>query len=458
VKGSDDLVTVLQVGTRRTALPPLEVLPELEGCSTEKRALLATGVMDLMNRAGAIPLIGIQAINPASQEEGRITLSTAEPLSEAIGAGMASSVLEWAAKARLVGKVAPPSVLVKLLPLAQKHSAELLPVLGNRGKWLAALQGLEIKEADADDLTTRRSADPVSYRDWLGGELETMDWKERAQAVAVLRVGLSLADEPLLEQAMSDRRKEVREPACDLIASLEGSRAAKELLNLARPVLHLEKSLLRKSLSVNPPDPTALPKWLPKTPSRVDFGPKALALFDVIRYIPPSKWEIAVSPGQLLDLAAKTDYARAIIDGLQEAVVRFGDQDWIDLLFEYLFTRDAIKQECWSELAHCASEPVFDRVISSKLSGLGSDPQTAAWSLTFRKRPLSATLSRATVLAFRTSLNHHYVLRELAPYLHPGTVVLVEAPSSDEDHFEATREHVRKVLDIRRRLLASLDD
>lgn len=435
----------------------MEVLPELSNRSPERQVLVMSGVMDLMSRAGALPADGIPRLAPSPEEDLPVAIRSAEALSEAIAADMTRPVLEWAAQATLVGKVAPPAVLIKLLPLAQKHP-ELVPVLGNRGMWLASQQGMDLATAATSDLMSRRAADSGAYREWLAANFDTMDWKERARAVTVIRAGLSLADEPLLERGLLDRRKEVREPACDLLASLGGSRVQAELSNLALSTLALERSLFRKSLTVNPPDPVKLPKWLPTTPSRVDFGPKALALFDVVRYLPPSEWESGVAPEQFLDLAAKTDYAGAILDGLQEAAVRFADQDWIDVLFEFFFSRDARKQECWAGLTYRVSEAVFDRVVSSKLGGILADPNTAAWTLTLRKKPLSLELSRVALSSLRTNASHHYCLRDLAAYLHPAALSLVDSPYSDAENIESTRKSVQKILDTRRRMLSSLVD
>lgn len=455
MKAQEELVAVLQVGTRRATLPEVKVLAEFETQSSEKRALVMSGVLDLMSRAGTLPLEGIPSLEASPQEDAPFAMRSAQPLCEAIDANLIDLVLDWAAKANHVGKVAPPAALVKLLTLVQKHK-QLIPTLGQRGRWLATLHGLDLEADASGDLQMRRAADPDSYRNWLETDLDTMDWRERANAILVMRQGLSLADETLLEKALKDRRKEVREPACELLMSLEQSRVARELLKIAQEALTFEKSLLRSKLNVNPPDPASLPKWLPKTPSRIDFGPKALALFDVIRYLPPSRWSLGIPPEQILDLAAKTDYAKAIHDGLKEAAVRYADQVWIDEVFEFIFGLKALSQEYWADLAHHVSEDVFERRVSMAL--LVFDPLTAACTLALRKKPLSLALSRAAITTLRTHVEHHYRLREIAPYLHPATLSIVDAQSSEAEPFESTRQYLHKILNFRHRLLSSLDD
>lgn len=455
MSGFEELVAVLQVGTRRANLPELGAIGEWNSQSVERRAMVSVGVLDLMNRAGVLPIDGIQRLEPTPVEECSVAAHSVEPLLEAIESNLSALVCEWAAQARRRNKVAPPAALVKLLPFAERFP-EVAAVLGHRGRWLAALQGLDFGTPKAEGLGASSTAEGAELRATLAEEFDAMDWKERAQAVVALRSGLSLADEPILERALSDRRKEVREPAYDMLATLEGSRVAQELTLLTQPILVLEKSLLRRTLAVHPPEPDSLPKSLPRTPSRADFGPKALALFDVVRFVPPKNWVPGISIEQLLGLAADSEYSGAILNGLQEAAVRFSDQEWIDALFAFYFDRDALKQERWGDLSQRTSEPLFERLVSAGLES--SNAMTAASSLSVRRRPLSAALSRVAVITMRTQAAHHYRLRDLATQLDLSALTLIDAPYGDNEEFEKTRLHLYKVMNLRRRLISSLDD
>ncbi|HRF59607.1 MAG TPA: DUF5691 domain-containing protein [Fimbriimonadaceae bacterium] len=377
-------------------------------------------------------------------------------MNEALEGGMEEAVLEWAARAALKNKVAPPSALVRLLPLAQKHGKRLGPVLGARGEWLADLQGITLREPGEEE-RAQRALDPGAYRERLAAEWDDRDWKQRAKAIAVMRAGLTLADEPLLDHALADPRKEVRDLACDLLMFLPDSKASHEVTALATSTLLLEKAPLHKSLTVRPPEPKALPKWLPKTTVHPSYGPKALALFDVIRFTPPARWNLSISPVQLLDLAEKTDYADALIEGLAESAIRFEDQSWIDTLFEFLFDRD-FARDGWDQLSHRASEVIFERMVKPKLESQGEGPSPLGQTLVARKRPLSRSLSRAIVLAFRVHATQAWLLLQLAPYLHPESVDLVSSPYSDQPHAESVRERLCRILDTRKRLLDSLDN
>jgi hypothetical protein len=451
----DEVVAVMQVGTRRSARPPEGPFPDFTQVGDEKRALVMAGALDLMQRAGALPDNNIKALQPMSPGLDRVAHASAGPLGEALNGGATTAVLEWVTKAAKLKQVAPPSTLNRLLKLAKKHP-EIKEVLGFRGLWLAQIQGLELEQ---QTLEARREIDPAEYRTWLEGEFGQMDWKERAAAVNVLRRHLTLDDEPLLEKALVDKRKEVREPACELLAGLPRSRVSAELAHLCRSLLTIEKGFLRKNLTVHPPEPDSLPKWLPRTAPYHEFGPKALAMLDVIRYVPPSNWnrELGLTPLQVIELAAKTDFGLAIQHGLQEAAVRFKDCDWIETLFAYVLDDDTDPSVYFYTMLNTVSNDAFDRCMLGRTSAKGKPMQAVLWSLSSRTMPFSAALSRALVLELRSDADRGYALHGLDNLLDPSVLPLLEKSVSDKPHLENTRIHVYKTLSLRKRLLDSLD-
>src|SRR5690348_15856749 len=74
--------------------------------------------------------------------------------------------------------------------------------------------------------------------------------------VAMLAFGLSLADEPFLERALDDRRKEVRQQAAGLLVRLPSSALAARMLDRARDLITLGTSTIlhRPRIDVTPPD------------------------------------------------------------------------------------------------------------------------------------------------------------------------------------------------------------
>lgn len=455
----DELVAVFQVGTSRAAVPPSELLGDQPTMDMAHRALVLAGTLDLIRRTGASPVDGIPPIPESPIESSRVATRSADPLGEALAGHQTNAILEWAAKAARVGKVAPEVALIKLLGMAPKHAA-IVPILGARGRWLAELQGLDLDASAKGSLPVRRQHDPVGFRDWLAAEFDSMDWKERAQAIAVMHLGVSLEDEPVLARALADRRKEVREPAVAILAGLDRSGFANQISAASRGMLLLEKSFLRKSLSVIPPEPEDLPKPLPRTTSFLGFGPMALALFDLLRYIPPKRWEreLGLSPSQILDFAERTDYTRALVDGLEEAAVRFEDLSWIEAFFLYRLSHDPSHSRSWNEITQHVSDEVFERNITARLADSGKELVYTSVTLCGREKPLSPAFSRAVVQALSSKRETHSFLITLAPLLDLSAQVLFEKPFNDAEDFENSRKVASKILELRKRLLSSLDD
>ena len=120
--------------------------------------------------------------------------------------------------------------------------AWLTPVLGERGRWLAALNpqwayasGVQ-ETANAEQiwqegsidqrvalLRDERAHDASQARTRLEGSLKELSAKERAPMVMALEISLSIQDEPLLEKLLTDRSKEVRESAARLLSRLPQS-------------------------------------------------------------------------------------------------------------------------------------------------------------------------------------------------------------------------------------------
>ena len=192
---------------------------------------------------------------------------------------------EWLQLAAADGRRLPPEWLPMLLDLSPaERRAELESAGGPRCGWLAAqrpdwaaagtsprvaslaravLDGLQV-EWDAPDedrlaaFGAVRRADPLAARRlaervWPGEPPVT-----RAAIVVRMADGLTMADEPFLEQRLDDRRKEVRLAAAALLTRLPQSRYAARMAARSRAAVRL-RGRARPSVTVEPPpeiDPT----------------------------------------------------------------------------------------------------------------------------------------------------------------------------------------------------------
>lgn len=227
---------------------------------------------------------------------------------------------------------------VRTRPLAEREA--LMACVGERGRWLANLKA-EWRPllADALDdrvwetgalkercawLTALRGRDAAAGRAALAAVWASEPPDARERLLACLAAGLSLADQPLLETARSDKRKEIRLLALELLARLPDSAFVQRMLaRLAQWLSHAPGGLLRAAkLEVRLPEAYDKAWTLDGIPEKTTrqasgIGDKANWLAETLAYlpldlvfrhlqIPPASW------GRLLQ---DHDYAAALWAG-----------------------------------------------------------------------------------------------------------------------------------------------
>jgi hypothetical protein len=222
-------------------------------------ALLAdAAALALYRRAGRQPVHGVQPQPAAGAESrpqvSRLTAARLRVIVDEQGSRLraderAGLLIEWLELARDNGRRVPGSVLPDLLDAGSRRvelRARIGAVGGERARWLAGQRAdwawyagvarrvvasaLDVQAWDeglpADRvayLTELRATDPARARELLVGTWATEPPAQRVALLHTLRGGLSRADEAFLEQALDDRRKEVRAAAQALLAVLPGS-------------------------------------------------------------------------------------------------------------------------------------------------------------------------------------------------------------------------------------------
>lgn len=240
----------------------------------------------------------------------------------------------------------PPQFLPALFTRAMKEN-ELWPaltqVMGERGHWLAA-QNPDWKldaKAPAESifqtgsreerlacLRQIRLADPDRSRTLLQASWAEEKPEDRAAFLEILLLKISLEDEPFLQQALVDKRKEVREIALEGLAQLPLSGLAQRMQTRLSDLVKVIKPFLgRAKLNIEIPEqmPADWQKDGIDAKSKVQgLGDKAYRLYCLVGATPLSFWSGLKSwtPDESVEAIYQTDWHDAILLGLAKAAIR----------------------------------------------------------------------------------------------------------------------------------------
>ena len=259
---------------------------------------------------------------------------------------------------------APADTLPTVLDIA-RQDPKLRPLVratgGTRATWLAALNedwAFAVSGDSPDALATTwetgsgmarmealqrlRQLDPERGRTLLEASWAQEDPTNRAFYVAMLANGLGMADEPFLERALDDRRKEVRQQAAGLLVRLESSALMTRMVGRARQLVTLGKSaiLQRPRIEVVPPDEADASMIRdgvnPKPPAGTGVGEKAWWLAQIVGAVPPSTWSTAwsIEPEKLIRAADGHEWREPLVAGWLTATERFRDAAWAHALWD----------------------------------------------------------------------------------------------------------------------------
>ncbi len=372
------LVNAAVLGTGRTAVPPTAELAAagLDHDDDQARLLHYAAALSRARRAGfRPPQAGARAAPEPVDGDSRppVGMAAERRLAGLLRASQHDLAAEWL---RLLAARdparRPPDVLLPALLTAAVGRPELRtalqPVLGPLAGWLARRNddwawargaavtadrdrdgaGDRAGDAVAPDsgrawetgsiedrralLARLRAADPAAGRQLVASTWAADPYRDRAAFVTLLATGLSLDDEPLAEQALADRRAEVRRAGADLLARLPGSRYSQRAAARAAAAVRIERQPLRQRLTLTVP-PTATPELLAdgidgSPPGGV--GMQAWLLRQIVAVAPAGCWAgHGLRPADLLAVADRTDWSGPLRAGWTSAAIRDADQDWL---------------------------------------------------------------------------------------------------------------------------------
>jgi hypothetical protein len=430
------------VGTHQIAPPHAIGVPDADallapttGEEPERTLLRTAAIIGTIRRSAKLP---IHVETPKSDVAPDETLPRCGPLATAdirmmLDGERSAFLFEWLELASSFGRRIPEELLPKLLARGtndRKFRRAILSVCGERGRWLAAYEPAWsyaiASESDAEafanstDRSARvralealRSEDPAEARATLENSWPSEAPDDRAALLAALEINLSLQDEPFLERAREDSRKEVRAVANDLLHRLPESQSAKRAIAWATPLLTLKRILFLSSLLLELPEACTPemradgmePKFRPgRGPN---LGDRAWWLRQLLEFVPLSHWRTAFkrTTTELLTLArAHDDYPMVLVGGFCAAIAAYRDEAALEELFALAAT-DAYYVE--TAIATRAAFPSATPSEAPFLEALKAENPDAKELVAAAARPWSVALSAAALDAARKNLEHN---------------------------------------------------
>jgi hypothetical protein len=354
------LLSTALVGTDRTGESAARLLPAAAEATVRRRAGRRPGP--------PLPLPATSAADarPELPEAARRRLTAL--LAERRGGdptlvSMGELLPQWLAAARGHGYRAPRESVPALLDAGRARSelrADVVALAGPLGRRLAEANPdwryvLRTAASDADagvepdltlwqeglfaervtQLTRLRRRDPGAGLELLRSTWRSERAEDRLLFLDALQDGLSLADEPFLEEALSDRAKNVRTTAAELLSALPGSALSLRMADRASACVRLTGTVGAPLLEVEPPREcdTAMRRDGIAPTSPTGRGDRAYWLGEIVAAAPLSVWtEQLGSAERMVAVPVAGEWRAELHDAWARAAVRQADAAWAHAL------------------------------------------------------------------------------------------------------------------------------
>jgi hypothetical protein len=333
---------------------------------------------------------------------------------------------EWLALVESAGREIPAHWLPTALSSLTDAERQSFPaVLGPGAAWLAGLnpRWSAVRTAPSEELWSSgtlqerlnelillRRHDPDRARDWLTQSWPSETPEGRETLIPALWTRLSAADEDFLEQALDDRRKEVRTVAADCLSRLPASAHARRNEQRLTALVTAASGKRRLTLAIELPqalDRQAQRDGLEvKRPSGMAIGERTYWLLQMLCRARPRYWteRLRCEADTFLDALARTEHGEALLPGLAAAAQMHPDPAWVRALCRRLAggTDDSTANTRAEQVAHllCAlaaaeQQPLLEEILTGRSAHedelldelLGAE---LAWSDSTTARALSA--------------------------------------------------------------------
>lgn len=375
----EDLVTAALLGTDRRP-PPVRTQDK----DAPAALLDAAAVQTVRRRAGLSPAPAARPPEPAAEDPRPLVPPSARRrlatlLTEHPGAGsggrrgavpdLMELLPQWLALANERGFAAPPELLPALLNAARGRTdlrPQALAFAGPRALWLARLnpdwkfalrstpgggvslpapeETAQVQQLWEEGLFAERVAllgavrahDPAAARDLLVSTWSTERAEDRLMFLDSLRTHLHADDEPFLEQALTDRSRNVRATAAELLSALPSSALAARMAARAASCVAIDHAQGTKSmptLTVEAPHECDAGMErdgvTPKPPA--GRGERSWWLGQLVEAAPLGTWQERLggrAPAEIVALPVADDWQSELHAAWCRAAVRQRDATW----------------------------------------------------------------------------------------------------------------------------------
>ncbi|EDX77055.1 hypothetical protein MC7420_192 [Coleofasciculus chthonoplastes PCC 7420] len=365
-----DVITTALVGTERRTLtltpatnPLSQLLCQLNSTDPEATLLSAAGAISLYHRAGQRPITDNQPLPEPCPPDDKPPCSprAAHYLKLMLQKERVKLLPEWLASAATAGYRVPDYYLPELLEVGRTSPQlrpAILPVLGQRGRWLAAHNPdwNYVGDEDIEQTWTTGSLDarrlllqhlrhehPASARERLVTVWQQASSDARIALLDTLQIGLNLEDEAFLEVALDDRRQEVRRQAANLLAQLPESALCQRMKQRIQSAITFRRKRNRLHLDFILPDDNDQEITRDgidsKQPPQL-LGNKAWIILQIVAATPLFLWSDLQeeSPAEWIQAAKRSEWDHSLVEGWAVATMRQQNPDWAEALLPFYGT------------------------------------------------------------------------------------------------------------------------
>lgn len=372
--------------------PVQNMVARLDSADPEGTLLGAVATFLFYQQAGRIPVVDWGTIPPACDTETLPRCSTHACLflERMLNDEYRDVLPEWLAIVRTAGQRVPEEYLPALLEAGRTRTylrEHIPPVIGKRGVWLADCnpkwdyvlwQTPDFYVCDSADETQRSAKDELIETTWQTGprlarlamlrqlrgldpararELVMSTWKtektdDRKRFLEFFETGLSMDDEPFLEESLNDRKQELRTAATNLLARLPESRLSQRMRERAAPLLTFKHNRLRKPaievILPNVCDDAMVRDGIQcGAPMSFKAGEKAWWLSQILACVPPSFWytQWDVSPDEMVQAALRSEWKNVFLYAWGRAACQVRDTACMQALWPAIVEQASKKNQ-----------------------------------------------------------------------------------------------------------------